>query len=107
MADIDAPSSSRRYSPIKRNRVYSDLEFEVSSSEEDTTETGDVVQEANTTKKKYRGAEQGSERYMPCGPCVSRASTTPGQKCYNQGGVGIAYWQCAKSGHHKEFVPVS
>ncbi|KAK3392660.1 hypothetical protein B0T20DRAFT_456105 [Sordaria brevicollis] len=107
MSDIEDTSSSRRYPPRKRTRVYSDLEFvEVSSSGEDTDESKDVIQEANTTKKKHKGAEQGNERYMPCGPCVSRASTTPGQKCYNQVGVGVACSQCAKHGHNKACIPV-
>ncbi|KAA8628728.1 hypothetical protein SMACR_04214 [Sordaria macrospora] len=80
MADINFSSSRRDHAPRKRPRI--DSYFEVSSSEEDSTETAEGVPEVTTAKK--NGSEQDTERHMPCGPCISRAFKTPGQKCYNQ-----------------------
>ncbi|KAK3345006.1 hypothetical protein B0H65DRAFT_426212, partial [Neurospora tetraspora] len=102
IADINAPSPRCGYPQRKRARIDSYLE-ESSSAEEDSTETAEVVPEAAATTKK-KVPEQGSERHMPCGPCVTRAFTTPGQTCYNQGGLGVACWQCAKG--NKTCVPV-
>ncbi|EGZ70392.1 hypothetical protein NEUTE2DRAFT_130395 [Neurospora tetrasperma FGSC 2509] len=102
MAGVNTQSSRRGCPPRKRARIDSYLDN--SSPAEDLTETAEVVSEASSTRKK--GPEQGNERHMPCGPCVTRASTTPGQKCYNQGGLGVACWQCAKSNHQKTCVPV-
>ncbi|EAA34427.2 hypothetical protein GE21DRAFT_3074 [Neurospora crassa] len=102
MADANTQSSRRGCRPRKRARIDSYLE-DLSPAEE-SNETAEVVPEAPPTKKK--GPEQGNERHMPCGPCVTRAFTTPGQKCYNQGGLGVACWQCAKNNHQKTCVPV-
>lgn len=98
MADISA-SSSRP----SRKRPRIDSYFEIASSDEDSTETPEAVPEATATRKTV--SEQGTERYMPCAQCVSRALKTPGQKCHNQAGVGIACWQCAKN--NKGCEPVS
>ncbi|KAK3488239.1 hypothetical protein B0T13DRAFT_497870 [Neurospora crassa] len=102
MAGINTQSSRRDCPPRKRARIDSYLEN--LSPAEDLTETAEVVSEASSTRKK--GPEQGNERHMPCGSCVTRASTTPGQKCYNQGGLGVACWQCAKSSYQKTCVAV-